>query len=358
MKALIFTGAFGMGHYSAAEAVKEEILREEPEATVIIIDMIEYIFPKFSELIYLIFNFMVNKFSLIYNFFNKIVAKRTSVPLKKSVMKKIDLLLKNNDVDLVISTFPACSQYFSAYKKMRNCNIPLYTYVTDISVNEEWISEQTDLYFVGSDITKNSLLCKNVDSDKIVISGIPVKQNFKVEKTIEKSKDKKEVLIMGGGLGLIPCAMDFLEKLSKDDNIKITFIAGKNKKLLEHVKEKYPNVESIGYTDKVDQYMKKADLIISKSGGITLFEAIFSGTPLYVIRPFLYQEIGNALYIQDSFIGKVIWTNGTDIYEDVTSLLNNELLLKSMKENIVIEKEKLQSTSPLNYYYGGITACY
>ncbi|WP_434799102.1 MGDG synthase family glycosyltransferase [Terrisporobacter vanillatitrophus] len=273
-------------------------------------------------------------------------------------MKKLDLLLKNNDVDLVISTFPACSQYFSAYKKMRNYNIPLYTYVTDISVNEEWISEQTDLYFVGSDITKNSLLCKNVDSDKIVISGIPVKQNFKEEKIIEKSKDKKEVLIMGGGLGLIPCAMDFLEKLSKDDNIKITFIAGKNKKLLEYLKDKYPNVESIGYTDKVDQYMKKADLIISKSGGITLFEAIFSETPLYVIRPFLYQEIGNALYIQDSCIGKVIWTNGTDIYEDVASLLNNELLLKSMEENILIEKEKLQSTSPLNYYYGGIRACY
>lgn len=358
MKVLIFTGAFGMGHYSAAQAVKEEILKDKPEATVIIIDMIEYIFPKLSKVIYDCFNFMVDKFSLIYNCFNKVVAKRTSVPLKKSVTKKIDLLLKNNDVDLVVSTFPACSQYFSAYKKMRNSNIPLYTYITDISVNEEWISEKTDMYFVGSEITKKSLLCKSVESDKIVISGIPIRQKFKEEKIIGKIKDKKEVLVIGGGLGLIPCSLDFLESLSKDDNVKITFIAGKNKKLLELIKNKYPNIEAIGYTDKVDKYMKKADLIISKSGGITLFEALFSETPLYVIRPFLYQEIGNAKYIQDSCIGKVVWTKGVDIYEDVTSLLNNELLLESMKENILLEKEKLQSASPLNYYYGGLNACY
>ena len=178
MKGLIFTGAFGMGHYSAAQDVKEEILKDKPETTVIIIDMIEYIFPKLSKLIYDCFNFMVDKFSLIYNCFNKIVAKTTSVPLKKSV-------------------------------------------------------------------TKKSLLYKSVESDNIVISGIPIIQKFKEEKIIGKIKDKKEVLV-------------------------------------------------IGYTDKVDQYMKKADLIISKYGGIILFDAIFSfsETPLYVIGPFLYQEIG------------------------------------------------------------------
>lgn len=358
MKVLIFTGAFGMGHYSAAEAVKEEILKEKPEATVIIIDMIEYIFPKLSRFIYKGFNFMVHKFSLIYNCFNKVVARKNSVPLKKSVIKKIDLLLKYNDVDLVISTFPACSQYFSSYKKTKNCNIPLYTYVTDISVNEEWISENTDMYFVASKITKKLLLDKNVKSDRIVISGIPIRESFKKEKIIEELKDKKEVLIMGGGLGLIPCSGDFLENLSKDKNIKVTFIAGKNEKLLEHIKKNYPSIEAIGYTDKVDLYMKKADLIISKSGGITLFEAIFSETPLYIIRPFLYQEIENALYVQDSCIGKVIWTNGVDIYEDVTSLLNNKLLLNSMKQSMLFEKSKLQSASPLNYYYGGVESCY
>ena len=120
MKILIFTGAFGMGHYSATRAIKEEILKENKSCDVVEIDMIKYIFPKTNNLIYGIFNFTVSKFSFIYNFFNKIVAKKASAPLKKSVTKKLDLLFEKDDVDIIISTFPACSQYLSMYKKMRN----------------------------------------------------------------------------------------------------------------------------------------------------------------------------------------------------------------------------------------------
>ena len=78
MKILIFTGAFGMGHYSATRAIKEEILKENKSCDVVEIDMIKYIFPKTNNLIYGIFNFTVSKFSFIYNFFNKIVAKKAS----------------------------------------------------------------------------------------------------------------------------------------------------------------------------------------------------------------------------------------------------------------------------------------
>ena len=34
MHVLIFTGQFGMGHIAAAQAVQEEILRQEPTASV------------------------------------------------------------------------------------------------------------------------------------------------------------------------------------------------------------------------------------------------------------------------------------------------------------------------------------
>lgn len=36
--------------------------------------------------------------------------------------------------------------------------------------------------------------------------------------------------------------------------------------------------------------MKRAELIVTKLGGITLFEAINSKTPIYVLCPFLSQE--------------------------------------------------------------------
>ena len=86
------------------------------------------------------------------------------------------------------------------------------------------------------------------------------------------------------------CIRDSLRSLNDNPDIKVTLIAGKNEKLLTSIREKYDHIEAIGYTDRVDYYMKKADIIVTKAGGITTFEAIASKTPLYVIKPFLEQE--------------------------------------------------------------------
>ena len=41
MKILIVTGRFGMGHYSAAEALREELLLETPRPDVEVVDAVE-----------------------------------------------------------------------------------------------------------------------------------------------------------------------------------------------------------------------------------------------------------------------------------------------------------------------------
>ena len=95
------------------------------------------------------------------------------------------------------------------YKETKKSNIPLYTYITDITAHNEWLGKETDMYFVGSKETKDELIQKGVEEDKIQICGIPVRQAFKNNNAVEQ-KHKKEILIMGGGLGLIPGIEDIL----------------------------------------------------------------------------------------------------------------------------------------------------
>ncbi|MDE5889320.1 MAG: hypothetical protein K2H20_04805, partial [Bacilli bacterium] len=184
MNILILTGKFGFGHTSAAISIKEKIKQEHPNYNVQIIDFIEYLFPVISKGIYGTFNFLVNKCCALYNFLNKIGSKNGSAPLKSFIVKKIDRLLIENNIDTVISVFPVCSQYISAYKKMRKSNIVLNTCITDVDVHEEWISDETNLYFVAVEMTKYNLINMGVDSEKIVISGIPVKNSFNCNKDI------------------------------------------------------------------------------------------------------------------------------------------------------------------------------
>lgn len=350
MNILILTGCFGMGHYKAADAIKENLQTVNQNANIYTVDIIDYMFPKINKIIYKLFNVMVGRCSQLYNVLNKLAERIGAVPFENSGIKKIDKLLSKYDADIIVSTFPLSSKYISIYKKKTNNNIPLYTYVTDIVVNDEWISECTDLYFVGTDKSKDLLKNRGIEENKIVVSGIPVGKKFVEQEKECIDKHKKEILIMGGGLGLMPFSYDFIQKLSKNNNLNITVITGKNKKLRKHLENRFSNINIIGYVNNVEDYMKKADLLITKAGGITTFEAIHCQTPMYVINPSLMQEVGNAKFISEENIGKVIWSRKKDISDNLDDLLEDENLLEKMKNNMHNIKENLSDICPKEYY--------
>lgn len=356
MKVLILTSRFGMGHYCAAEAIKEELLQSDSDDIIEIVDIVKILFPNMYKLIYKVFNLFICRFSRIYNFINSFVTTHEKTGLKKGYLSKINSVVEKYNPDLIVSTWSASSRYISSYKKEYNCEIPLYTYITDVTVHDGWITDMTNMYFVATRDTKKMLITKGVDSNKIVINGIPVKWSFKQKLQINSINDgqvslfksttndyelpdkllhnKKRILIMGGGLGLIPNLDNILENLYGADKVNITILTGKNKKLLNKLKKDYPKIDVVGYTNQVYKYMKNADLVITKPGGISTFEAIYSNTPLYVIKPFLSQEVGNAKFIEKMFIGKIAWENNFDISEDIISLISNEKILGKMKENM------------------------
>ena len=67
MRVLILTGRFGMGHIAAAQALQQEILREDPTTDVTVLDVIEACLPQLRHLIYGCFDFTVNYCSGVYN---------------------------------------------------------------------------------------------------------------------------------------------------------------------------------------------------------------------------------------------------------------------------------------------------
>lgn len=341
MKILILTGRFGLGHYSVSEAIKQEINNTNSNIEVEIIDILDYLMPKASELIYKSFNVLVTKWSNLYNFINTNNEENNIKTFNYIFVKKIDKLLEEYKPNIIISTLPISSQYISKYKSIKKSNIPLFTFITDISSHNEWIHKNTDFYFVGDISIKRSLINKGISESKIIVTGIPVKQQFK-NNVIEFNKKKtKEILIMGGGLGLISFNEDLFNKLNNEKDIKTTIITGNNRSMYEELKSKYKNINVIGYTNKINEYMRNADLIVSKSGGITLFEAIYSETPIYVVNPFLMQEVKNARFIEERGIGQVVWNEKADITDDILSIINDDESIEIMKNNMKKIKENV-----------------
>ena len=155
---------------------------------------------------------------------------------------------------------------------------------------------------------------------------------------------KKHILIMGGGLGILPESNEFYEELNDSGHIRVTVITGKNQEIYKKLHGKYENIEVIGYTNKVYRYMQEADVVISKPGGITLFETIHAGTPLLVFEPFLQQEINNTGFIVGRGIGMILEKNPMDCVREISKIVQDDTLLDAMKANVNRLKREYDQT--------------
>ena len=88
MRVLILTGRFGMGHIAAAQALQQEILREDPTTDVTVLDVIETCLPQLRHLIYGCFDFTVNYCSGVYNVLTLYHARKPHEPIRRPINQK------------------------------------------------------------------------------------------------------------------------------------------------------------------------------------------------------------------------------------------------------------------------------
>ena len=336
-----------MGHYTAARSLFEQIKQECPNTSVSIVDMLDYTMPSYANKIYEAFSLMINHASVIYNAVYKYLEKTQSVvklPLLDHLIYNLDNLIQDSAPDIIISTVPLCTRVVSCYKNNYQCDIPLVTCITDVSCHPEWLSSASDIYFVANDMAKNMLMDHGIPEEIVFAVGIPVGQEFKKKKLAHSCRCRK-ILIMGGGLGLLPKSASFYEAINSLDNLKTTIITGNNKKLYNKLHDKYKNIEVIGYTDKVYQYMQDADLVISKPGGVTMYETIFAELPIMAFKPSLQNEINNSDYILNNNIGKILPRRPKDCAKEIADFVNDEVTQKQIKNNIKVLKGQLDIIS-------------
>jgi processive 1,2-diacylglycerol beta-glucosyltransferase len=81
-------------------------------------------------------------------------------------------------------------------------------------------------------------------------------------------------------------------------------IAGRNeglrRRLAECARGEEARIKVHGFTDRVDLFLEAADLLVGKSGGLTVSEAMARGVPMIVYRPIPGQEDRNCDFIQEA----------------------------------------------------------
>lgn len=344
---LILTASFGMGHDSVASAIMEQLVAEIDDVNVVVDDIMTISTPKSKKMFFDLYYFLTKRTPSIYNVFYNI---KKDMPenfmdefMYNFFLKKVGDYIQELNPQIIISTFPLCSGFVSRVKEKYHLDIPLITTITDVVDSWEWIHNNTDLYFVPCKIVEDKLVQKGIDKERIKITGIPVKKDFMTPRE-EKDDGYKQLLIMGGAMEKVKISHELLEKFDKMDNFKTVVITGNNKELYNKLTKKntYKNVEILGYTTEIAKLMDDSDMIITKPGGATVFEAINKGIPMVLKRSMVGQEEENIKFVMDNGLG-ILAEEGVSLDQVITESFKNDENLDQIKRNLEEVKLEIES---------------
>lgn len=250
---------------------------------------------------------------------------------------------------IVVSVHPLTQHIFARVLRELNLTsqIPLVTIVTDPCYGfwKGWACDDVSLYLVANDEARQQLLDYGVSSEKIKISGLPLHPKFcEVDESAAQDArrafgldpDKFTVFVNAGWVGGGNIPKIFKELVRGELDVQAIFLAGKNKELFKEAEEiakhaKFP-VKVIGYSDDIEKLMHSANVMISKLGGLTTFEALACRLPIIAdatTTP-MPQEAGTVQLISDHGAG-ILLKKSTDIVATVRSLTGNSRLYIDMK---------------------------
>ncbi len=250
---------------------------------------------------------------------------------------------------IVVSVHPLTQHIFARILRELNLadQIPLVTVVTDPCYGfwKGWACEEVSLYLVANADAKRQLIDYGISPEKIKISGMPINPKFcevdekaaqSARKAFGLDADKFTIFVNAGWVGGGNIPQIFRELVRGKLDVQAIFLAGKNEELRREAEEiaktaKFP-IKVIGYSDEIEKLMQSANVMISKLGGLTTFEALACHLPIIAdtTTPPMPQEAGTVNLIAKNGAG-ILLEKATDIVPMIQSLLNNSAKYTRMK---------------------------
>ena len=214
---------------------------------------------------------------------------------------------------IVVSVHPLTQHIFARVLKELGLSkrVPLVTVVTDPCYGfwKGWACDDVQLYLVASPEAREQLIDYGIAPERIKISGMPVHPKFSfpgeqaaraARQALGLDPEKFTVFVNAGWEGGGNIAEIFAELIHGGLDVQAIFLAGKNEELRVTAATLAANapfpVKVIGYSDHVEQLMGAANVMISKLGGLTTFEALACRLPIIAdaITEPMPQELGTA----------------------------------------------------------------
>ena len=187
---------------------------------------------------------------------------------------------------------------------------PFFAATTDFDIHQLWVDEIVSQYYVFQEESAWQLAAKGIPRERISVKGIPVGQEFTTttehrlaRQRLEIPTNRFTVLLLSGGFG-VGHVKQITQSVSQvlgsyaRQTFNLLVVCGRNESLRSEVEQSgFPaNVHAsvFGFVNNIHELMDAADILISKSGGLTSAEALAKHLPMIIVDPIPGQESRNA----------------------------------------------------------------
>jgi processive 1,2-diacylglycerol beta-glucosyltransferase len=261
---------------------------------------------------------------------------------KANAQLLIDLIL-DYQPDVVVSTHFLGSELVSWLKCSGRLDTVNAIVVTDFDAHAMWLCRHYDHYFVALEETKVHLAALGIDPEHITVSGIPIDPVFAQQKDKRAMRERygldqdlPTILLSAGGYGVGPMEQILDELCKLERPVQVLALCGRNEELKKKLEARAATAPAslklfpIGYTDKMDEYMSAADILLGKPGGLTTSEALAKHLVFVIVNPIPGQEERNSDHLLESGVA-VRCNNLPALAYKLNKLLADPEKLRSMQ---------------------------
>jgi len=313
----------GGGHRSSTEAIIEALkLEYDGEITTQMVDIFLDVAPKPLASAPKWYPYMVRvpeAWGMGFRFSNttrraKLIVETAYPYIRRNVRK----LIRENPADMIVSLHPLGNDPF--LHALGKPHPPFITVVTDlVTTHALWYHQGVDLCIVPTKAACERALAVGLAPSQVKVIGLPVADRFcqpvgdkgALRRQLGWPVDGTIVLLVGGGEGMGPIAN--IAKAIAEANLPITLviIAGRNRELKEHLEAREWPMKTLiyGFVHEMPDFMRAADILLTKAGPSTISEALNAGLPMILYSRLPGQEDGNVDYVISEGVG--IWAPKT-----------------------------------------------
>ncbi len=237
-------------------------------------------------------------------------------------------MVQEHPADLIVAVHAlATTPFLKALGKRRP---PFVTVVNDmVSTHARWYDARADLTLVPTQQARERALKYGMPAERIRVVGQPLPERCsmpsgskaEIRERLGWGKDEFIALIIGGGDGMGPIKENAVAIANSGLYVGLVVVTGRNEKLREELEEEAINWDIphhiYGFTKELPDFMRAADVLITKAGPGTIAESLAADLPLILFARLPGQEDGNVDFVRETQTG--VWAPNP---EDVVRALS------------------------------------